>query len=636
MISTNRLRALRCTRPAAEMQSARPKCRAARAYKRFGLESDWVLCVLPACLPFVLVSFWTGSYKLVLVPRHHLSKRRRHRFRGVRVGAPHSGCAATQNRMALVATAACEFIVEPPTAEISTGWQGTASASVAPSASAGGVWEGHGRRGGHQVCWRVSGAELEVSETCLLPGASLIGGDLRLRFATSLLPPVGLSQLTDDSLLLSVAMHAPSGGVFVYQLRFQLRPDADLLDGAVVRRASWFAAAAAGEMDSISTPEPVGASLGVVHTAAFDAKAEAAGGREWRTSLLLGGDATHALHVTLVSEPDHPIKALQSDLRSDRSTLTGYLGSIRNVAGKVAGEMGLAAGGNVNPHELVCALAHIRLPTALCALVLARNGRMQLWQLNAPAAAGGGGAGAGGGAGNAAALLTTVDLGRAGGGGVELLGGGMLSVWQRSATLGVAVSLGGAVHATSCTAGGANEVAAHLSDVGRHWKALGAPGAAAAPAGHVLKLAIAPTTTDAYGTNLCVYALVSSGLPALWTCALGAPTPAWSQVHIDADAEQALALDDTTTATQPADDPLMTVTDFFVARLLRPSRFAPRHIAGAMRALLPTSPSPFANAGPAPPLAVAAAIRAGLEARLSELDPSQESDLGQSVRLTPF
>ena len=47
----------------------------------------------------------------------------------------------------------------------------------------------------------------------------------RFRFAASLLPPVGLSQMADDALLLSAAMHAPSGGVFVYQLRFELGRD---------------------------------------------------------------------------------------------------------------------------------------------------------------------------------------------------------------------------------------------------------------------------------------------------------------------------------------------------------------------------------------------------------------------------
>ena len=216
--------------------------------------------------------------------------------------------------MALFATAACEFVVELPTAEISTGWQGTTSTSgVAAAASAGGVWEGQGRRGGHQVCWRISGAELELSETCLLPGASLLGGDLRLRFATSLLPAVGLSQLPDDSLLLSAAMHAPTGGVFVYQLRFVLPADAGLLHGAVVRRVSWFASPS--DADQLSTPEPVGASLGMAVTAAFDAKAEAASGRAWRTSLLLGGECAHAIHVALVAEPGAPIHAVQSEVR---------------------------------------------------------------------------------------------------------------------------------------------------------------------------------------------------------------------------------------------------------------------------------------------------------------------------------
>ena len=140
--------------------------------------------------------------------------------------------------MKLLATPASDFVVEPPTAEISTGWQGQVDplrGHAAAVAAAGGVWEAHGRRSGHQVCWRTAGAELELSETCLLPGAALFGGELRLRFAASLLPPIGLVQMADDALLLSAAMHAPSGGVFVYQLLFELPHDPDLVHGAVVR-----------------------------------------------------------------------------------------------------------------------------------------------------------------------------------------------------------------------------------------------------------------------------------------------------------------------------------------------------------------------------------------------------------------
>ena len=93
-----------------------------------------------------------------------------------------------------VCCACAEFVVEPPTAEITTGWQATQLEQLPglAAAAAGGVWEGHGRRSGHQVCWRVEGAELELSENCMLPGAALVGGELRLRFAANLLPPVGL------------------------------------------------------------------------------------------------------------------------------------------------------------------------------------------------------------------------------------------------------------------------------------------------------------------------------------------------------------------------------------------------------------------------------------------------------------
>ena len=217
---------------------------------------------------------------------------------------------------ALVSTAAAEFVVSPPTDEICTGWQGTLDVPHHAAAAAGGVWEATGpRRVGHQVCWRIAGAELELSETCLLPGVSIAGGELRLRFACGLLPPLGFVQLPDDSLLLSAAMHAPSGGVFVYQMRFELRADDALLHGAVVRRPSWFSA----QYPALSTPEPVGASLGVALVAAFGTTAEPAGPRAYRTTMIIGGEAAHAVHVTLTSDRATDIRAASTDLRADRS-----------------------------------------------------------------------------------------------------------------------------------------------------------------------------------------------------------------------------------------------------------------------------------------------------------------------------
>ena len=149
-----------------------------------------------------------------------------------------------------VAVPTADFASEPPTLEITPTWASSgdaAATSATPSVTAGGVWEGSGRRLGHQVCWRVSGADLELSETCLLPGATLVDAERHIRFPSNLLPSVGVAQLAGDgdALLVSAAMHAPGavGGVIVYQLRFGLpTTDAALVQGAVVRRASWFAA----------------------------------------------------------------------------------------------------------------------------------------------------------------------------------------------------------------------------------------------------------------------------------------------------------------------------------------------------------------------------------------------------------
>lgn len=80
-----------------------------------------------------------------------------------------------------------------------------------PSALSAGVFAARGSREGHLVSWRASGAMLELSEVSTLPGACLRGGELSLQFSSPILPDVGISQLADDSLLLSVANRAPQG-----------------------------------------------------------------------------------------------------------------------------------------------------------------------------------------------------------------------------------------------------------------------------------------------------------------------------------------------------------------------------------------------------------------------------------------
>ena len=297
-----------------------------------------------------------------------------------------------------------DFSVEPPTHEITTGWQGTLALPRDASTSAGRVWEGSGRRAGHQVSWRISGAELELCETTLLPGVALVGGELRLRFASSLLPPVGLSQLRDgsDSLLMSVAMHAPSGGVLVYQMVFELGADAAPVHGAVVRRASWFGA---DPTTALSTLDTVGEALGVPLCAAFaPAEATPAG---WRTSLLLGGESDFAVHVSLLLDPrSGALSASSQPLHAHGQSLP------MRILSSVAGS--LPQGRRQKPADAICGVALVRARGDMCAVALSRGGALRLWRLDDAAAAseplcvadlsddaGGGAAGGGGGAGGA-------------------------------------------------------------------------------------------------------------------------------------------------------------------------------------------------------------------------------------------
>ena len=195
----------------------------------------------------------------------------------------------------------CDFAVNPPIIEISRlPCMAQSQLQIRTMAVAGGVWEGRGQRCRHHVCWRISGAKLDLTEACLMPGATIIGGELQLHFAANLLPPVGLCQLADDALLLSVAVHASPRGAIVYQLRFEAPHEPNQLNGAEVCRSSWFSSAPDG---APFTPVPVGTCLGVLRAAAFDAHAHQAGPRAWRCSLILGGDTAYAVHVTLAHDP---------------------------------------------------------------------------------------------------------------------------------------------------------------------------------------------------------------------------------------------------------------------------------------------------------------------------------------------
>ena len=78
--------------------------------------------------------------------------------------------------------------------------------------SGGGVFEGQGFRQGHQISWQAFGARLELVETCARPGVTVAHGELAFQFSSTVLCDIGISQLMDGSLLLSVATSAPAGG----------------------------------------------------------------------------------------------------------------------------------------------------------------------------------------------------------------------------------------------------------------------------------------------------------------------------------------------------------------------------------------------------------------------------------------
>ena len=242
----------------------------------------------------------------------------------------------------------CDFAVNPPIIEISRlPCMAQSQLQIRTMAVAGGVWEGRGQRCRHHVCWRISGAKLDLTEACLMPGATIIGGELQLHFAANLLPPVGLCQLADDALLLSVAVHASPRGAIVYQLRFEAPHEPNQLNGAEVCRSSWFSSAPDG---APFTPVPVGTCLGVLRAAAFDAHAHQAGPRAWRCSVLLGGDSVHAVHVALAHDPatrstGQGIEALQTEVRVRALAL---LNSAHASLLVWSAPLGSAAGGSCN------------------------------------------------------------------------------------------------------------------------------------------------------------------------------------------------------------------------------------------------------------------------------------------------
>ena len=132
---------------------------------------------------------------------------------------------------------------------------------------------------GHHVCWRAHGRVLELCETATLPGASVHGGELGLRFADPVVAGVGVALLADGSLLVSAATSGEGRGTHVHQLRFEAPPPTQ---GAA--RVSWFAMP---NVERYATADAVAPGLEAVHVARFGAPLVTHG--RLRQLVLLGG-----------------------------------------------------------------------------------------------------------------------------------------------------------------------------------------------------------------------------------------------------------------------------------------------------------------------------------------------------------
>lgn len=163
----------------------------------------------------------------------------------------------------------------------------------AGAGAAGGVYVARGRQQGHVVSWRVQGAQLELSEASLVrepgrasgPGLAPDQAELALRFPAPLVPEVSLTQLGDDSLLLSAVTHAPAGGGYLFQLRFACAGGP-----AAAGRAFWLSAPPSDVLTKHGYADQVaGAKLGRLRLARFDAAREGGDGLV-RQLLVLGGE----------------------------------------------------------------------------------------------------------------------------------------------------------------------------------------------------------------------------------------------------------------------------------------------------------------------------------------------------------
>ena len=266
--------------------------------------------------------------------------------------------------------------------------------------------------------------------------------------------------------------------------------------------------------------------------------------------------------------------------------------------------IGLGAGRPVSAADCVVSLQLLCLPQGTsrtsCALALSSGGLLKLWQLGPTAA-------------DANLLLAHAPgapPGFAADQSPRASYASIMAVCQRGETLAFALCSGGALLVSTGRASGAAEVAEMLRD----WRQVAHPeGIGGAP---LLKLSVSIAAN-----SLELNALYGLSPPALYrrtlpTAATGVMA-AWERVALVSDCDPALAVEDAASADQPEGEPLCSLTDFFVGRLLLPFRFAPRQLGTTMSALLQLPSSSVDNR-----LAhsLPQRLREGMDARVAALE----------------
>ncbi|KAL1512057.1 hypothetical protein AB1Y20_005330 [Prymnesium parvum] len=463
--------------------------------------------------------------------------------------------------------------------------------------TAGGLFRAHGARLGHLLAWQSSGSFLKLHETCLLPGVSVSGGELKLQLPGDVLPDLGICQLSDDSLLLSIATSA-AAGVEVWQLRFPKPADAQLTLDAVVARASWLAQASAPvpQLNYWRTTRPVCETLQTdAVVVCFSEQCEQ--GSLVGQLVLIGaasGSVTFAQIANTFDQETGGIEHIELELRTERSVLSSLSSKLITIGSSI----GLTAGKPNAPLDPIAALRFINDGALLCALSLSSSGELKLWPLPSPAS-------------HAypsflksppALLLSHAPAPP------SPTAAALLSTYHRDGFLALALHCSSGLYVSCRRAASELDVAEAVRSLSR------VPQPLPADEAPLLRLSIA-----AAADRLVVHLLYATTPPSLFfaTLRLAAPLDVqWEAAHLLSDDEADLALADAaairTADATPDGAPLSSLTEAYARRLLLPGRFPPRVLAAACHALL---------APPAPPAAsLDEYVRRGMEARVLELD----------------